>query len=123
MTDSSGPVFDPSRWRVLGMALLMFAVASLIVGFVLLTTCQAVSVAGVSSISVGCRYGFRSYGFVSLYIASLLTILSANLLALSLRTERPDSDWLQTRVVVSIFVGVGVTAVFGVGYLWPWLTR
>jgi len=119
MLESPPPRYDPSRWRVLGMSSLTFAVGFLIIGIVLLTTCQTVTIVGTSSSTVVCHYAFRSYGIASIYVATIVTFLSAYLLALSLKPERPDREWVQQWIVAFAFVAILLTVAFGVLVFWP----
>jgi hypothetical protein len=94
------------------MSFLVLSVGLLVIGVLLLTTCQTVTTVGPFSTSVGCEYPFQGYGLVFLYLAALVTILSANLLARSLQSPSPSNDFVLRCAVLSALAFVGVTLLF-----------
>jgi len=102
------PAYVASLTRVLGMAVLVFAVGLLVAGITLLTTCQAVT---LPDATVGCRYPFQGYGLASIWIASMATIVSANLLARSMQTSSTNRMEVKLRYMTSGAAAVFVTTV------------
>ena len=112
---AGGPAASTSR--LVGLSLLMFAVGFLVCGVLLLTTCQATTVVGEFSTTVGCSYPFQWDGLAFLYSAGLISILAAFLIARSLQSVQPNREEMQVWYVRMFFAVFGVSALFVVALL------
>lgn len=112
MPDSSPWDNSSALLRILGMSFLGLGLGFVVIGVVLLTTCQAATIGGSFSTTVGCLYPFKIYGLVFLYLAALVTTLSANLLARSLEPPNPNPEFVTRWQMLSAMAIVASTVLF-----------
>jgi hypothetical protein len=112
MEDDSPPGDASSLLRVLGASTVTLAVGLLVVGTLLLTTCQAETIVGPYTTTVGCGYPFQGYGLAFLYAAALLTITAGNLFARALKRGVMSQQFGDRLKVLSGLAFIGATGAF-----------
>ena len=105
MAGASEPVDSSVLHRVLGTSFLSVAVGLMVLGVMLSVTCEINSVGG-------CGYPFQGYGLAVLYAAGAVTILAANLLARSLRTQSTNPESIQQLNAISGIGLISITLLF-----------